>query len=47
MNWKGDFAASAQPVVVYCAHGRDIGQGLTSTAGAAPATRWFSSAEKR
>ena len=30
LDWKDEFAASAQPVVVYCAHGHEISQGLTS-----------------
>jgi thiosulfate sulfurtransferase len=30
LDWKDEFAASAQPVVVYCAHGHEISQGLTA-----------------
>ena len=30
LDWKDEFAASPQPVVVYCAHGHEISQGLTA-----------------
>jgi thiosulfate sulfurtransferase len=30
LDWKDEFAATTQPVVVYCAHGHEISQGLTA-----------------
>lgn len=30
LDWKDEFAAAPQPVVVYCAHGHEISQGLTA-----------------
>jgi thiosulfate sulfurtransferase len=30
LDWKDEFAPSTQPVVVYCAHGHEISQGLTA-----------------
>ncbi len=30
LDWKDEFAASPQPVVLYCAHGHEISQGLTA-----------------
>ena len=30
LDWKDEFAASAQPVVVYCAHGHEISQGVAA-----------------
>lgn len=30
LDWKDKFAASAQPVVVYCARGHEISQGLAA-----------------
>ena len=30
LDWKDAVAAGAQPVVVYCAHGHEISQGLTA-----------------
>jgi thiosulfate sulfurtransferase len=31
LDWKDEFAAAPQPVVVYCAHGHEISQGLAAT----------------
>ena len=30
LDWKDGFAAAPQPVVLYCAHGHEISQGLTA-----------------
>jgi thiosulfate sulfurtransferase len=30
LDWKDEFAAAPQPVVLYCAHGHEISQGLTA-----------------
>ncbi len=30
LDWKDEFADSTQPVVLYCAHGHEISQGLTA-----------------
>ena len=30
LDWKDGFASAAEPVVVYCAHGHEISQGLTA-----------------
>ena len=31
LDWKNDFEGAREPVVVYCAHGHEISQGLTAT----------------
>lgn len=30
LDWKDEFAAAPQPVVLYCAHGHEISQGLAA-----------------
>ena len=30
LDWKDEFEAASQPVVLYCAHGHEISQGLTA-----------------
>ncbi len=31
LDWKDQFEGAREPVVVYCAHGHEISQGLTAT----------------